>query len=140
MATTQQKLVVGNLIENGGNVYQAMIKAGYSKAYAHNSHKMQKSVGFKEAAAELGLTEDFLTRALVADINAKPQKRTKELELGYKVLGTTAPSDTPPTGDTYNTQINLGDTTPRGEQMVDAFTQYMLKQTLPKKIDGSTGN
>ena len=133
MATVRQKMAIGYLVENGGSVYKAMIASGYTPATAKTPQKLTTSVGFKEAAMEAGLTEQFLLDALVEDVKNKPNKRAKEIELGFKVLGTLNPVDKNPSNNTYNTQVNINDSTPRGDKMVDDFTTYMLNQTMPKE-------
>lgn len=75
------------MVENGGNASQAMIAAGYSPLTAHNPQKLTDSIGFQDLCDELGLTENFLVKALVSDIKKKPKNRKAELELGFKVRG-----------------------------------------------------
>ncbi len=87
MATVRQKKAIDAMVENGGIVSRAMITAGYSEETAKTPQKLTDSIGYKEALAELGLTENFITTALVDDINAKPKRRIKELELGADILG-----------------------------------------------------
>ena len=48
MATIKQKLAVDALVENGGNVSQAMLKVGYSPATAKTPQKLTESDGFKD--------------------------------------------------------------------------------------------
>lgn len=50
MATLKQKKVIDKMIENGGNVSDAMREVGYSPKTAHNPQKVTDSKGFKEEA------------------------------------------------------------------------------------------
>jgi hypothetical protein len=60
---------------------------GYGRSIQKTPSKVLESVGFKEALAEFGLTEEFITTALVSDIKNKPKRRVRELELGSDILG-----------------------------------------------------
>lgn len=51
-ATIKQKRALGHLVENGGNVYRAMISAGYSHATAKTPQKLTESKGFLELLEE----------------------------------------------------------------------------------------
>ena len=75
------------MVENGGNVSQAMMAAGYTPATAKTPQKLTESQGFKLLCEQRGLTDDFLVDALVEDIKAKPKARTAELQLAFKVIG-----------------------------------------------------
>lgn len=85
--TNKQKIAFDNLVGNGGNVTKAMIDANYSIATANTPQKLTESKGFKLLCKVAGLTDEFLTNALVEDIKKKPQNRKAELELGFKVTG-----------------------------------------------------
>lgn len=87
--TLRQKLAVDNLIANGGNVTEAMRKAGYSKTSLNSPTILTKSLGFKKLCDEAGLNPGLLVHALVADIKSKPGKRVGELRLGADMLGLT---------------------------------------------------
>lgn len=87
MATLKQRRAAEKLVENGGNVSQAMIDAGYSPATAHNPSKLTERKGFQDLCDDLGLTENLLVTALVSDIKKKPKNRKAELELAFKVRG-----------------------------------------------------
>jgi len=89
MATIKQRVAVDNLVENRGNISQAMLKAGYDPTTAKNPKNLTESVGFKEILKEYGLTEGLVTKALVEDIKAKPQNRLGELRLAAEVLNMT---------------------------------------------------
>ena len=88
MSTIKQKKVLQKIIENHGNVSKSMREVGYSKNTALNPKKnLTDTKGFKELCEEIGLTDEFLTVALVSDIKSKPKNRKPELELGFKVRG-----------------------------------------------------
>ena len=54
MATIKQKLVASKIVENGGNMGQAMVAAGYSPATAKTPQKLTSSKGWA------GLIKEFL--------------------------------------------------------------------------------
>lgn len=92
MATELQKRALDKMVEKGRNgkkisVSATMREVGYSEVTATHPDKLTKSQGFIELCDELGLTDSFLTKALVADIKAKPKKREKELRLAFQVRG-----------------------------------------------------
>lgn len=74
-------------LENHGNVSKSMREVGYSPHVAKNPHMLTESPGWQELCEEHGLTDNFLVKALVADIKAKPKNRTAELALGFKIKG-----------------------------------------------------
>jgi hypothetical protein len=153
--TMRQRLVVGHLVENGGSLGKAMRAAGYSNAMANNPAKLTRSKGFMELLEEAGVTDERIAKVMNEGLEAtKPVYRNnpisgeveilvetpdfgvrhKFLETAMKVKGHVAPETPPPAGPTYNTQINIGDKTPRGAQLVESFTQFMLEQTATKKV------
>lgn len=87
MVTTKQQLVIPKIVENKGNISKSMRDVGYKPVTAKNPKNLTNSKGFKEQMAKLGLTEDFITKALVNDIKGKPKKRFLELSLGAEILG-----------------------------------------------------
>jgi hypothetical protein len=87
MPTELQKRAVNEMVENGGKVQPAMVKAGYSKNTAKTPQKLTESKGFKELCEECGLTDELILSSLTEDIKAKPQNRKPELELGAKIKG-----------------------------------------------------
>lgn len=90
MATQKQKLALAEMVENGGNMSQAMIWAGYSPNTAHTPSKLTDSKAFKEFEAqclENGLSAELVIRSLVEDIERKPGERVSELLLASKLLG-----------------------------------------------------
>lgn len=88
MTTYKQKAALVKMVENGGNVSQAMISVGYSTNTAKTPKKLTNSRGFKEVCEEVGLTNNFLLNCLVEDIKKKRGNRKSEIELGFKLLGT----------------------------------------------------
>lgn len=61
------------MVENGGNKYKALIDAGYSEAYARNSHK------FTSQTSTQDLLDELLPRSLVVDSH-KQLLRASKLE------------------------------------------------------------
>lgn len=115
MATLKQKKALIKLVENGGNVSQAMMAVNYSPATAKTPQKLTKSKGFQELCEEFGLTDDFLINALVNDIRDKPKNRKPELELAFKVKGKL--------NEDKNTTVNIG-----------------TKTIIVQKTDGNSNN
>ncbi len=77
---------------------------GYG-SIAENPTRIIESAGFKQALADLGLTEELITSALVLDIKEKPKNRIQELKLGAEILGMVKredQNDKPKTQTTYN--------------------------------------
>ena len=87
MATIKQEKALEKMVENGGNVSQAMREVGYSFNTAKTPQKLTDSIGFIELCEEKGLTDDLLINALVEDIKKKKGNRKTELELGFKIKG-----------------------------------------------------
>jgi hypothetical protein len=87
MATLKQRKALERLVENRGNVSRSMIEAGYSPATAKNPKNLTESPGFRELLEEYGLTESLVAKALVEDIEKKPQNRVSELSLAADILG-----------------------------------------------------
>lgn len=90
MATQKQQRALEEMVENGGNVSQAMLKAGYSPRTAHTPSKLTQSKSFREfreVCSEIGLSVELVIRSLVEDINEKPMNRIAELLLASKLLG-----------------------------------------------------
>ena len=63
-----------------------LIEAGYDISTAEKPSLVLDTRGFKQELAQYGLTEELITSSLVEDIQAKPQKRVRELELGADIL------------------------------------------------------
>ena len=87
MSTIKQERALEKMVENGGNMSQAMIEAGYSPNTAKTPQKLTDSIGFIELCEEKGLTDDLLINSLVEDIKGKKGNRRSELELGFKIKG-----------------------------------------------------
>ena len=87
MTTIKQETALAIMVENGGNIGQAMIEAGYSPNTAKTPQKLTQSLGFIELCEERGLTDDLLIDALIEDIKEKKGNRKAELELGFKIKG-----------------------------------------------------
>lgn len=79
-----------------------MVEAGFSPKTALHPKKLTESKGFKDLMAEYGLTEGLITKALVEDIQKKPQKRFMELSLGAEILGMKKQEDKPLSPTTNN--------------------------------------
>lgn len=60
MATIKQKLVASKIVENGGNMGQAMVAAGYSPATAKTPKKLTQSKGWTELMKEFLPDNDLL--------------------------------------------------------------------------------
>lgn len=71
MTTLKQKKALDILVENGGNVSQAMIAAGYSPATAHTPQKLTESKAFKE------IFSDYITDADLAEKHRELLNSTK---------------------------------------------------------------
>lgn len=85
-----QEAAVDKLVElHGKSVSRAMreSKHPYSPKTAKNPKNLTESKGFEDLLKKYGLTQGFITRALVSDIKAKPKKRFFELNLGAEILG-----------------------------------------------------
>lgn len=114
MATLQQEAAVDKLVEQGGkSISRAMRESRlpYSPKTAKTPKKLTESKGFREILTRRGLTEDFITRALVNDIKNKPKNRIAELKLGAEILGMKAVQGT---GENKTLIINVtGETAAR---------------------------
>jgi hypothetical protein len=91
MATHRQRRAAAIIVESRGTkpISRAMREAGYPETTAKNPKNLTESDGYKEALADFGLTEQFVTKALVSDIKAKPKRRARELELAADILSMT---------------------------------------------------
>jgi hypothetical protein len=87
MPTIKQEKALEKIVENGGNVSQAMRDVGYSDNTAKTPQKLTESLGFIELCEEKGLTDNFLIDALIEDIKNKKGNRKSEIELGFKIKG-----------------------------------------------------
>ncbi len=87
MATIKQKRALEKLVENGGNVTQAMREVGYSEGTVNNPSNLTHSKGYKEILDDYGLTKNLVVESLVSDIKSKPNERLRELALASDILG-----------------------------------------------------
>ncbi len=86
MSTIKQKRALEKLVENGGNVTQAMRDVGYSEGTVNNPSNLTHSKGYKEILDDYGLTENLIVESLVSDIKSKPNERLRELVLASDIL------------------------------------------------------
>lgn len=87
MSTIKQRKALEKLVENGGNVTQAMRGVGYSEGTVNNPSNLTHSKGYKEMLDDYGLTENLVVESLVSDIKNKPNERLRELVLASNILG-----------------------------------------------------
>lgn len=89
--TLRQKKAVSILAEKGGTPGLTMGKvlkeAGYSRVVQLTPQKVTETKGFKQIAAEVGLTDDLVLGYLAEDLAAKPRRRTEELKIYGKWFG-----------------------------------------------------
>lgn len=110
MPTRRQRTAVDKIVENGGNVSKAMRESGYTAETAKTPSKLTDSKGFMQILEEIGLTDQFLTKALYEDIESKKRNRKPELELAYKIRGRLKETvDVTSNGET----ISFGNVVPR---------------------------
>lgn len=83
----KQRKATKILVDRGGSAKDAMLEAGYSPRTAHTPQKLTESDGFKELADHLGLTTEFIAKALYDDIKSKPGDRSKEIAIAAKLKG-----------------------------------------------------
>ena len=91
MSTLKQKNLAELVLDNPSLMRKGskgkLVEMGrYSKAVQQQPSKVLESKGFKQELAKFGLTEELITTALVSDIESKPKKRVRELELGADIL------------------------------------------------------
>ncbi len=79
MATLKQKLAVKEILDNNGNVSQAMIKAGYPPTTAKNPQQLTRSKGFKELMEQMGISDEKIAKRLDEGLDA-----TKTIVMGTK--------------------------------------------------------
>lgn len=87
--TNKQKAAAKSLLESNGtkSMAQVMRDANYAPTTTKNPTQLTDSEGFKQAMRTMGLTDDFLNKALYADIKKKKANRLGELTLAYKLAG-----------------------------------------------------
>lgn len=132
MATQKQQLAVNNLVENGGNISQAMLASGYSPNTAHTPSKLTHSHGYRQILAEFGLTPGRVVSALVQDIEAKPAARIRELTLAAELLGMKKGEVSSP-----SQQININMmNSPKVQHIIEDFeTKLKAELTAPHQIN-----
>ena len=128
MATIKQKKAIERVVENGGNVSQAMIDVGYSPNTAHTPQKLTESDGWKE------LLNEYLPKSLVMEKHrALLNKKDKDgdidvvavkagVDMGHKIWGTYAPEKKDIT--------TLGDKLPSGfdiQELADRMAEEIKK-------------
>lgn len=92
--TQNQERAVDNVIKqratgNKVNLGNALKDAGYAPSVTKNPKVVTESLGFKEAMAKYGLTEEKWASYLAADLEAKPKERLGELKLAAEVMNLT---------------------------------------------------
>lgn len=80
------KIAVSKLLENGGNKSKAMLEAGFSPAYAKNSHKMTASKSYQEFLKQNYLSDKYLALKHFRLTNSTSQGREefKSIKKGKK--------------------------------------------------------
>lgn len=124
MATLKQREAAKKILENPGKPLGTIMReVGYSENTADNPKDLIESKGFRELAIEVGLTEDFLLKALHDDIKGKPKKRLGELQLAGKWIGLEKWNEAPASTEN-NTQINI-----IGGEVAQEFAEILAKRT-----------
>lgn len=87
-----QLAAVNRMVELGGmkkriSVSNVMREVGFSARTAKTPSKLTRSPTFIQLCDDMGLTDDFLIRALHDDIKKKPRNRKGEIELAFKIKG-----------------------------------------------------
>src|SRR4051794_31110861 len=91
MPTVKQKRTVIRIVENGGNVSQAMIDVGYSPATAKTPQKLTESDGFKELL-DTYLPDDRVLATHAGLLNALDGNvAARAVDMAYKLKGSYAP-------------------------------------------------
>lgn len=105
-ATDKQKRAFVEITRNNRSVTSAMRLAGYDDTTVTKPKNLTESKGFNELMDAMGLTDEFLNRALKEDIENKPTQRVAELKLAYQLKGKLKESET---GSTFTpATINIG--------------------------------
>ncbi len=89
--TIRQKRAAKIMSENvSQNLHKSskdvLLDAGYDISTAEKPSLVLETRGYKAELAKYGLTEELITSSLVEDIEKKPQRRARELELGADIL------------------------------------------------------
>lgn len=138
MPSVKHRLVIGHILADPSiSLYKAMTLAGYAHSTAiAPSKNLLRQPGFMELVEEY-LPDNMLLGALRDDIKSKPGKRTKELELAFRVKGKMK-LDEAPAGNTYNTFIQsntINPNAPDAKTLVDTTLEMLMNQTKRKVID-----
>lgn len=145
----RQYKVAEALIENMRSakpkpVGQLLETVGYSKNSAEMPTRVTESKGVKKALAELGLTEELVTNALVEDIEKKPQKRLGELNLAAEILGMKKPIvQSIPVSNTYNFIFDAEfrqQIRPIEEKLIEQFKNYDPTQKTIQALEAEQQN
>ena len=83
--TERKKKVLHHLVANGGSMKDAMVKAGYSKAYAKNPKKFRETATWKELLDE-NLPDWLLTETHQQLLGSEDENiQLRATDLGYKI-------------------------------------------------------
>lgn len=131
MATDRQSRALEKMVEYGsksrrlkkGVKAKILREVGYSDAVVTQPDKVFASKGFLELCDEVGLTDEFLSKALYADIKKKPQKREKELRLAFQIKGKLKNDGEPGNGNIFNFNF---------------FGNDQLKRVASRVLDGDS--
>jgi hypothetical protein len=87
MGTRKQKKLAKITLDNPNLPKGELVEmGGYGPSVIKTPAKVLESPGYKDELRKLGLTEEFVTGALVEDIEKKPQNRLGELRLASEIL------------------------------------------------------
>lgn len=139
MSTIKQKMAMENMLENGGNMGQAMIDAGYSGNTAKTPQKLTESGGWKELM-EIHLPNSLLvekhrelltvpkittTRIKGAIIDTEESLDVQALKAGldmaYKLKGAYAPEKT------ISLNVNAEITNPKARELAEKYEDELKK-------------
>ncbi len=95
MATALQEDLAEAIVKNKSlprykrkNKQELVVSVGYSAKVANKkATAIIEAKGVQDSLSKTGLTKELITEALVFDIENKPKRRIKELELGAEILG-----------------------------------------------------
>jgi len=122
MATIKQKKFVRGIFKNVRKDKKKSLgkiarEAGYSEGSSRQPGRIMRAKGTRELADKIGLTEEFLLTCLKEDIKAKPKKRERELDMGFKIHGSYAPEKHEVEGELpFKVIIEKGDPTKKDEK------------------------